>query len=84
MNNKNLIIKHKVFEDNTGVIEMSNVHKFQLITKNLNIKLHHLKDYIAWGEIEIVSVDTQEWLADYLIKLLAEVRLILLNKVVMG
>ena len=31
----------EVFEDNSGAIEMANIHKYCPRTKHLNVKLHH-------------------------------------------
>ena len=34
-------IKCKVFEDNSGALEMAKIHKYRPRTKHLNVKLHH-------------------------------------------
>ena len=36
----------KVFEDNSGALEMAKVHKFRPRTKHLNVKLNHLRRYV--------------------------------------
>jgi hypothetical protein len=34
----------RVFEDNSGALEMARVHKYRPRTKHLNVKLHHSRD----------------------------------------
>jgi hypothetical protein len=41
----------KVFEDNSGVLEIAQVPKMQLHTKHINIKYYHFHDYVERGEI---------------------------------
>jgi len=49
-------VKCKVFEENSGAIEMAKVHKYRPRTKRLNVKLHHFRDYVSRGEIEIKKI----------------------------
>jgi hypothetical protein len=58
----------KVFEDNSGALEMAKTHKYCPRTKHLNVKYHHFRDYVDKGEISIHKIDTTEQLADYLTK----------------
>ena len=58
----------RVFEDNSGAIEMAKNHKYRPRTKHLNVKLHHFRDYIDSGQITVHKIDTAEQLADYLTK----------------
>jgi hypothetical protein len=58
----------KVFEDNSGALEMATVHKSRPQTKHLNVKLHHFRDYVTRKEISIHPIDTSMHLADYLTK----------------
>ena len=58
----------KVFEDNSGALEMAKTHKYRPRTKHLNVKLHHFRDYVTRGEISIHKIDTKEQRADYLTK----------------
>ena len=58
----------KVFEDNSGALEMAKTHKYRPRTKHLNVKLHHFRDYITRNEISIHPIDTSNQLADYLTK----------------
>ena len=63
----------KVYEDNSGALEMAKEYKYRLKTKFLNIKLHHYRDYEERGEITIQKVSTHDQRADYLAKPLDEV-----------
>jgi hypothetical protein len=36
----------KVFEDNSGAVEIATVHKFRPRTKHINVKYHFFRDYI--------------------------------------
>ena len=56
-------IKCRVFEDNSGALEMATNHKFRPRTKHLNVKLHHFRDYVARKEISIEKIDTLSQLA---------------------
>ena len=63
----------KVYEDNSGAVEIKKEHKYRPRTKFLNIKLHHFRDYVERGEITIHKVSTHDQRADYLTKPLDEV-----------
>lgn len=58
----------KVFEDNSGALEMAREHKYRPRTKHLNVKLHHFRDYVTRGAISIHKIGTLEQLADILTK----------------
>ena len=74
----------KVFEDNSGAMEMAKTHKYRPRTKHLNVKLHHFRDYVTRGEISIHKIDTKEQLADYLTKPVKQEILEYLRHKVMG
>ena len=74
----------KVFEDNSGALEMASTHKYRPRTKHLNVKLHHFRDYITRGEISIHPIDTAMQQADYLTKPVNYDTLSRLRKLVMG
>jgi hypothetical protein len=74
----------KVFEDNSGALEMAKTHKYRPRTKHLNVKLHHFRDYVTRGEISIHKIDTKEQLADYLTKPVSQEILQYLRPKVMG
>ncbi|CAJ1933345.1 unnamed protein product [Cylindrotheca closterium] len=61
----------RVFEDNTGALEMARVHKWRPRTKHLCTKLHHFRSYVTRKEITIHPIDTEDQPADILTKPLA-------------
>jgi hypothetical protein len=77
-------VKCKVFEDNSGALEMARVHKYRPRTKHLNVKLHHFRSYVESGQIEIHPISTHDNFADYLTKPLNAQVLEPLRKAVMG
>ena len=77
-------IKCRVFEDNSGALEMATNHRYRPRTKHLNIKLHHFRDYVTRGEISITKIGTTHQLADYLTKPVNLAILLPLRKSVMG
>ena len=82
--NKTPIVKCEVFEDNSGALEIATTHKFRPRTKHLNVKLHHFRDYVTRGEIQITKIGTANQLADYLTKPVNEDILTRLRRQVMG
>ena len=74
----------KVFEDNSGALEMAKNYKYRPRTKHLNIKYHHFRDYVERGEISVHKIDTSEQLADYLTKPVTQETLEYLRQKVMG
>ena len=70
-------VRCRVFEDNSGAIEMAKVHKYRPRTKHINVKYHHFRDYVTRGEINIQPIRTDEQPADMLTK---PVPLAVLNK----
>ena len=62
----------RVYEDNSGVLEMAQEYKYCPRTKFLNIKLHHFRDYMERKEVSIHKVATQDQHADFLTKPLSE------------
>ena len=74
----------KVFEDNSGALEMAKVHKYRPRTKHLNVKLHHFRSYVNNGSIQMHSIDTKDQQADYLTKPVTIEVLRKLRKLVMG
>ena len=68
-------IKCKVFEDNSGALEMAKEYKYRPRTKHLNNRLHHFRDYVTRQEITIHPIGTHEQSADFLTKPLNEIDL---------
>ena len=58
----------KVFEDNTGALEMAREHKFRPRTKHIHIKYHHFREYVDAKRISIHSVSTHDQRADIFTK----------------
>ena len=58
----------RVFEDNSGAIEMALVQEWRPRTKHLATKLHHLRSYVNSGEISVHKIDTSLQPTDVLTK----------------
>jgi hypothetical protein len=63
----------RVFEDNSGALEMARVAKFRPRTKHLNVKFHFFRSYVERALITIHKVDTLDQASDTLTKPLAQV-----------
>jgi hypothetical protein len=74
----------RVFEDNSGALEMAKIHKYRPRTKHLNVRLHHFRDYVERGEISIHDIATQDQPADFLTKALNEDTLVKHRRSVLG
>jgi len=61
----------KVFEDNSGALEMARVHKYRPRTKHMATKYHHFRTYVDSNEISIHKIDSVDQTADILTKPLA-------------
>ena len=77
-------IKCKVFEDNSGALQMAKIHKYRPRTKHLNVKLHHFRKYVNDGQINIVPIESKDQQADYLTKPVRWEILSTLRRKVMG
>jgi hypothetical protein len=67
----------KVFEDNSGAIELAKVPKMRPRTKHINVKYHHFREYIEREDISIHYIPTDDQPADMMTKPLNET---LINK----
>ena len=74
----------RVFEDNSGALEMAKVFKYRPRTKHLNCKLHHFCSYVESKQISIHPISTTDQRADYMTKPLNVDLLQYLRKKVMG
>jgi Reverse transcriptase (RNA-dependent DNA polymerase) len=74
----------RVFEDNSGALEMAKIHKYRPRTKHICTKLHHFRDYVLQKQISIHPIDTKLQPADFLTKPLNEDILLIHRKMVMG
>ena len=62
----------RIFEDNSGAIEIAKVPKMRPRTKHLNIKYHHFCNHVKRGLISVHQVSTTEQIADIFTKPLGE------------
>jgi hypothetical protein len=62
----------KIFEDNTGAIEIASVPKMRPSTKHLNIKYHHFREEVRKGTVSIYHTRTEDQIADIFTKPLPE------------
>ena len=74
----------KVFEDNSGALEMARIHKVRPRTKHINVKLHHFRSHVDNGEISIHPIKSEDQPADMLTKPLNVDSLTRCRKVIMG
>ena len=72
INKSNAKVHCKVFEDNSGAIEIARTHKYRPRTKFLNNKLFHFRTYVDRGIISIHPIGTKDQPADILTKPLNE------------
>lgn len=50
----------KVFEDNSGALEMARVHKFRPRTKHINVKPHHFRSFMGKGNNSVHAISKEE------------------------
>jgi hypothetical protein len=62
----------KVFEDNSGAIEIAKFPKYRPRTKHLNIRLFHFRGYVDRSEITIHKIKSEDQPADVLTKPLSD------------
>ena len=74
----------KVFEDNSGALEIATVHKFRPRTKHINTQYHHFRFYVESGKITIHAISTEEQRADILTKSLSVPTFIKHRRAIMG
>jgi hypothetical protein len=60
------------FEDNSGAVELAMVHKTRPRTKHLNVKYHHIRQFVDDGTIVVEAISTELQQADVLTKPLPE------------
>jgi hypothetical protein len=74
----------KMFEDNSGALEIASVHKFRPRTKHLNVKPHFIRDHAIREESTVNAVHASQQLADCLTKPVNKEMLSMLRPQVMG
>jgi hypothetical protein len=62
----------KVFEDNSGALELARLPKLCPRTKHINVCYHHFREHVRKGLIKIFPVGTADQIADVLTKALAQ------------
>ncbi len=62
----------KVFEDNSGALELARLPKLCPRTKHINVCYHHFCVHVSKGLIKIFLVGTSDQTADVLTKALAQ------------
>ncbi len=62
----------KVFEDNTGALELARLPKLRQRTKHINLCYHHFHEHMQKGLIKIFLINTKDQIADALMKALAQ------------
>ena len=77
-------VRCRVFEDNTGAKTIAAVPKFRPRTKHINIKYWHFIEHVEKGMIDIISVKSEDQLADILTKPLPESDFIRLRALTLG
>ncbi len=74
----------KVFEDNSGALEMARTCKFRPRTKHLNCRLHHFRHCVERGSMSVHPIASEDQLADMLTKPVNETTIVRLRKLVLG
>ena len=62
----------KVFEDNSGTLELARLPKLRPRTKHINVCYHHFCEHVRKGLIKIFPIDTKDQIAEVLTKPLAQ------------
>lgn len=62
----------KVFEDNSGALELARLPKLRPRTKHINVCYHHFRELVRKVLIKIFPFDTKNQIADALTKALAQ------------
>jgi hypothetical protein len=62
----------KVFEDNSGALELACLPNLHPRTKHINVCYHHFHEHVRKGLIKIFPIDTKDQIADALTKALPQ------------
>jgi hypothetical protein len=65
-------VYYKVFEDNSGALELARLPKLRPRTKHINVCYHHFHEHVRKGLIKIFPINTKDQIADSLTKALAQ------------
>ena len=66
------VVYCKVFEDNSGALELARLPKLRPRTKHINVCYHHFREHVRLGLIKILPVGTEDQVADVFTKPLAQ------------
>jgi len=66
------VIYCKVFEDNSGALELARLPKLRPCTKHINVCYHHFREHVRNGLIKIFPIGTDDQVADTLTKALPQ------------
>jgi len=78
------LIHCKIFEDNSGTLEMANVHKMRLRTKHLNIKYHFFRQFVQQGILQVMHIAGEQQIAIIFTKALDLMTFLKHRKSIMG
>ena len=70
----------RVFEDNSGALELAKVPKMRPRTKHINIIYHHFRTFVRDGKVTIWPIDTNDQPADMLTKPLSVAKFVKFRK----
>ena len=62
----------KVFEDNSGALELARLPKMRPRTKHINVCYHHFREHVRKGVIKFFTVETDHQVADAVTKALPQ------------
>jgi hypothetical protein len=62
----------KVFEDNSGALELARLPKLRPWNKHINVCYHHFREHVRKELINIFPIDTRNQISDTLTKALAQ------------
>jgi hypothetical protein len=72
INTKKSEVHCKIFEDNSGALEMARAPKMHPRTKHINIKYHHFLEHASSGLLSLHAITSEQQIADILTKPLAD------------
>ncbi len=64
----------KVFEDNSGALELARLPKLCPKTKHINVCYHHCCEHVCKGLIKIFPIETKDQIANVLTKALKQIK----------
>ena len=74
----------KVFEDNSGALELARLPRLRPRTEHIKVCYHHFREHVRKGLIKIFPIDTKDQIADSLTKALAQNLFVLHRKLMCG